>query len=101
MFNGQNSVLWCNLRDAFGPELATMYKSLRSAGTLSYDTVESRFEAHQDKWCEAIFNEDAWRKYINPLIAPEPGKTPSSSYLSMMQGSMREQRKWWLYNRFR
>ena len=101
MFNGQNSVLWCNLRDAFGPEIATMYKSLRSAGTLSYDTVESRFEAHQDKWCEAIFNEDAWRKYINPLIAPEPGKTPSSSYLSMMQGSKREQRKWWLYNRFR
>ena len=101
VFNGQNSVLWCNVRDAFGPEIAQMYKTLRSNGTLSYATVEQRFEDHQAKWPEAVFNEDAWAKYIGPLISPAAGKTATASYLSMAQGSKKEQRKWWLYNRFR
>ena len=101
VFNGQNSVLWCNVRDAFSPEIAQMYKTLRSNGILSYSTVEQRFEAHQSKWPEAVFNEDAWVKYIGPLISPQAGKTPTASYLSMAQGSKAEQRKWWLYNRFR
>ena len=101
VFNGQDSVLWCNVRDAFPAEIVTMYQSLRSQGTLSYASVEERFETHQDKWPEAIFNEDAWFKYIVPLTDPDPGKEPTDVYLPMMQGSKAEQRKWWLYNRFR
>jgi hypothetical protein len=89
------------VRDAFGPEIAQLYKTLRSNGTLSYAEVERRFEEHQAKWPEALFNEDAWIKYVGPLVSPMPGKTPTTSYLSMMQGSKEEQRKWWLYNRFR
>lgn len=101
VFNGQQSVLWCNLRDAFGVEIMSMYQQLRSAGTISYAEVEGRFEAHQAKWPEAIFNEDAQFKYIDPLVAPDPGKTATGVYLSMLQGSKAEQRKWWLFNRFR
>lgn len=101
IFNGQNSVLWCNLRDAFKTEIVNMYKTLRSVGTLSYNEVQNRFKAHQDKWPESIFNEDSWFKYIDPLINPDPGKAPTDIYLPMMQGSKAEQRKWWLYNRFR
>lgn len=96
VFNGQNSVMWVNLRQAYGPEIAAMYQSLRSTGKLSYALVEEMFEAHQAKWPEAIFNEDAYFKYLAPLI--EDG---TSAYLSMLQGSKAEQRKWWLYNRFR
>lgn len=96
VFNGQHSVLWCNLRDAFGPELKALYQALRSSGALSYDKVEQAFEEHQAKWPEAVFNEDAFYKYIQPLI--EDG---DESYLSMLQGSKAEQRKWWLYNRFK
>ena len=96
VYNGQQSVIWNNIRNAFSEELASMYRTLRSTGALSYDKVERAFEEHQDKWCEAIFNEDAWFKYIDPLINSGTG-----SYLSMMQGSKEEQRKWWLYNRFR
>lgn len=96
IYNGQQSVIWNNLRDAFGPELKAMYKTLRSSGALSYDKVEKMFEDHQEKWCEAIFNEDAWFKYIQPLIEDGDG-----AYLAMLQGSKAEQRKWWLYNRFR
>jgi len=101
VFNGQNSVLWCNVRDAFGVEISQMYRTLRSQGILSYSIVEQRFEDHQAKWPEAVFNEDAWQKYINPLIAPAAGKTATASYLEMAQGSKKEQRKWWLFNRFR
>ena len=96
VFNGQDSVIWNNIRDAFGDELAAMYQTLRSTGALSYDKVEQMFEEHQDKWPEAIFNEDAWFKYIDPLVIGGTG-----AYLAMLQGSKAEQRKWWLYNRFR
>ena len=96
VFNGQESVLWENIRAAFSSELAAMYRQLRSTGALSYAKVEKMFEDHQDKWPEAIFNEDSWFKYIEPLT-----KDGNGSYLPMMQGSKAEQRKWWLYNRFR
>lgn len=101
VFNGQESVVWVNIRDAFRDELMQMYQTLRSTGALSYAKVEQMFEEHQDKWPEVVFNEDAWFKYIDPLIAPEAGAQPTGAYLSMMQGSKEEQRKWWLYNRFR
>lgn len=100
VFNGQYSVLWCNLRDAFHAEIVRMYQTLR-ASLLSYGTVEQRYEDHQAKWPEAIWAEDAWFKYIDPLIAPDPGKEATAVYLPMMQGSKTEQRKWWLSNRFR
>lgn len=73
-----------------------MYQNLRSTGVLSYSVLEEAFEAHQGEWGEAIFNEDAYFKYLAPLI--EDG---SGAYLAMLQGSKAEQRKWWLYNRFR
>lgn len=101
VFNGQESVLWCNVRDAYPAEITQMYKNLRSLGTLSYDTVEQRFEEHQNKWCESIFNEDSYFKYIAPLTDPDSGKQATDAYLHMLQGSKKEQRIWWLYNRFR
>lgn len=96
VFNGQGSVLWCNLRDMFPEELAEMYRQLRSNGKLSFDKVERMFEEHQAKWPEAIFNEDSQYKYIDPLR-----ESADKTYLPMLQGSKAEQRKWWLYNRFR
>ena len=96
VFNGQDSVFWVNLRTAYANELKTMYQNLRSTGVLSYEVVEQRFEDHQSKWSEAIFNEDSYYKYIQPLI-----QDGSGVYLPMAQGSKAEQRRWWLYNRFR
>ena len=96
VFNGQQSVMWKLLREMFPEELKAMYQNLRSTGAISYDKIEQAFEAHQAKWPEAIFNEDAWFKYLAPL--EEKG---SAAYLAMLQGSKAEQRKWWLYNRFK
>ena len=96
VFNGQQSVLWVNLRQAFYDELQSMYRSLRSTGALSYADTERRFEEHQSKWPEAIFNEDAYFKYLAPLV-----ENNTAAYLAMLQGSKAAQRRWWLYNRFR
>lgn len=96
VFNGQNNVLWKNLRQAYFDKIKQMYQELRSQGKLSYDDTERRFEDHQAVWSEAIFNEDSYFKYLAPLINDN-----TSAYLSMLQGSKAEQRKWWLYNRFR
>lgn len=96
VYNGQDSVLWVNLRQAFFEEIRAMYQQLRSTGALSYADTEKRFEDHQSKWPEAIFNEDSYFKYLAPLIEEN-----SAAYLSMLQGSKAEQRKWWLYNRYR
>lgn len=96
VYNGQQSVLWINLRQAFGDEIMEMYQNLRKDDKISYTIVEDAYEQHQAKWCEAIWNEDAYYKYLQPLIDDN-----TASYLGMLQGSKSEQRKWWLYNRFR
>lgn len=95
VFNGQTSVLWCNVRDAFANDLKTMYKNLRSAGTFSYAAVKEMFTAHQSVWPEAIWNEDAFVKYLQPYLID------GENYLSMLQGSKESQRDWWLFNAFK
>ena len=107
VFNAQDSVLWVNVRDAFRSEIMTLYRTLRASGDWSYQAIENRYEAHQSAWSEAIFNEDARTKYLIPLINPvtvdeDTGELiRTDRYLTMLQGSKAEQRKWWLYNRFR
>lgn len=106
VFNAQDSVLWSNFRDAYRAEITNMYRSLR-AGTWNYNNIEGRLEAHQAKWSEAIYNEDQFVKHIYPLINPvtvdeETGQLiRTDRYLTMSQGSKKEQRKWWLQGRFR
>ena len=96
IFNGQNSVLWKNLRQTRSAEITKMYQDMRTAGTLNYDSIIGKFEAHQSKWPEAIFNEDMYRKCLEPLIEDGDGL-----YIPMLQGKKEQWMKWWLYNRFR
>ena len=96
VYNGQNSVLWKNLRATRYDQIMAMYQDMRNDGSLSYDSVIGRFEAHQSKWPEAIFNEDMYTKCLEPLI-----KDGDGLYLPMLQGKKEQWMKWWLYNRFR
>ena len=96
IYNGQNSVLWKNLRATRYDEIMAMYKDLRVANKISYDIVIGKFNDHQSKWPEAIFNEDMYRKCLEPLI-----KDGDGLYLPMLQGKKEMWMKWWLYNRFR
>lgn len=101
VYNGQNSVLWKNLRATRYDAIAAMYQDMRKAtlgqaGHISYDYVVGRFENHQSKWPEAIFNEDMYTKCIEPLVLSGDGE-----YLPMLQGKKEQWMKYWLYNRFR
>ena len=95
VYNGQSSVLWCNVRDAFSSEIKAMYNVLRSGQVFNYATTRKRFEDHQSIWPERLWNEDAYIKYLSPFLYE--GK----DYLDMLQGSKASQRDWWLFNAFR
>lgn len=95
VYNGYQTVMWNNVRRAFPKELESLYQTVRAAGIISYEEIERRFEEHQNTWNEAIYNEDAYFKYIKPFI------DDGENNLYMALGSKAEQRKWWLYNRFR
>lgn len=102
VFNGQNNVFWTNLRECFGEEIKAEYRRLRTETggdgkvLLSYDRVNDLFTAHQSQWSEAIYNEDAWRKAVEPLE-----KVNDPQYLPMQQGKKEQHFKHWMYNRFR
>lgn len=102
VFNSQGSVLWNNLRDAYASELAAMYQELRGVtdaggvAPFSYKAVLDQFTEHQDIWPEAVWNEDAYEKYLSPLFQDN-----DASYLTMLQGNKASQRDWWLFNGFR
>lgn len=96
IYNGQNSVLWKNLRATRYDAIQAMYDDLRVSNAVSYDSVNGAFENHQSKWPEAIFNEDMHTKCIEPLILDGDGE-----YLPMLKGKKEQWMKWWLYNRFR
>ena len=107
VFNAQDSVLWQNLRDAYRDQITTMYRNLRAGNKWNAKYIANYFDEMQSKWPEAMFNEDGRTKYLIPLIDPvtvdeETGELiRTDRYLTMLQGSKAEQRKWWLYNRFR
>lgn len=97
VYNGEQSVLWNQVETCFGEEIAALYYEMRSKGFLSYEGAVEMFNGEQsDRWCEAIYNMDSQFKYIDPLIGEGNG-----SYLYAAQGSRKEHRTWWLYNRFR
>lgn len=96
-FNGEQSVLWNNVEQAYPNEIAAMYQLMRSSEAISYDMCIGVLNGEQsDRWCEAIYNADGKFKYIDPLLNEGNG-----SYLYALQGSRSQHRKWWLYNRFR
>lgn len=95
VFNGQESVLWNNIRDAFGSDLKDMYTALRSGSKFNYQYIKNKMAIHQETWPEAIWNEDAYIKYIEPYLLK------GENYLEMLQGNKRTQRDWWLYNAFK
>lgn len=68
VFNGRESVLWVNFREAFADEIQEMYKSLRSSGKLSSEKIRRQFiEEGASKWSASVYNEDSEFKYISML----------------------------------
>lgn len=96
VFNGEQSTLWNNVEAAYADELQAMYQDMRQKGYISYE-VAMEYYGHQqsEAWSETIYNQDGYFKYILPLLNKE------GDYLYACQGSREENRKWWLWNRFK
>jgi hypothetical protein len=46
VFNGQESTLWINIRDAFQAERFKMYDELRQSDRFSYDVISQKMRNH-------------------------------------------------------
>lgn len=95
VYNGQNSTLWVNFREAFADEIKETYQQLRSDGKITYDMLEDRFITQgSDKWSESIYNEDSEFKYISMLKSDN-----DASNLVQLRGSGEEHFRYFIQNR--
>ena len=95
VFNCGDSALWVNFYKVFKNDVDTMYSNLRSGTKFNYDYINNKMRAHQEQWPVAIWNEDAYNKYIGSYI------DKGEDYLEMLQGDKKSQRDWWLFNGFK
>lgn len=96
VYNGESSTLWKNMELAYMDEMKAKYKTWRSSGLLSYNTVLNFFNTITfDKLPAALYNEDAYEKYIKTF------KNGLGDYLFCLQGNRLEFIKYMLLNRFR
>jgi hypothetical protein len=95
VYNGQNSVLWTNFRQAFADEIKETYQQLRNDGKLTYDKIIEYFVTNgSDKWSAAIYNEDADYKYISMLRNDN-----DASNLYQVRGTGEAHLKYFIQNR--
>lgn len=95
VFNGQNSVLWTNVRLAFADEIKAIYQNLRNSGKLTYDVLCSYFITNgSDKWSESIYNEDSDFKYVSMLRSDN-----DSTNLYQIRGDGEQHFKYFIKNR--
>lgn len=97
VFNGANSVLWCNFREAYADEIQTLYQQWRSNGLLSYEKLVDHFITnHTDKWSIAVYNTDMEKKYVQWL------KTDGNDeHLGRIFGTGEEYFKYFIKNRIK
>ena len=95
VYNGQNSTLWVNFREAYAAEIKETYQKLRSDGKITYDMLEDRFITQgSDKWSESIYNEDSDFKYVSMLRSDN-----DASNLVQLRGSGEEHFRYFIQNR--
>lgn len=95
VYNGQNSTLWVNFREAYADKIKETYQQLRSDGKITYDILEDRFITQgSDKWSESVYNEDSEFKYISMLRSDN-----DASNLVQLRGSGEEHFRYFIQNR--
>ena len=95
VYNGQNSTLWVNFREAFPDVIQECYQTIRNDGKLTYDILVDRFITQgADKWSAAVYNEDSEYKYISMLRSDDDAEN-----LYQVKGSGEEHFKYFIENR--
>lgn len=109
VFNGQQSVLWCNFRDAFPEKIKEEYAYLRNNNKLTYDSIVNTFiDNGSSKWSASVYNKDANHKYIS-IATPESdwdsdgdGKyDQTGAYLYEVRGNGEHHLKYIVHNRIK
>jgi hypothetical protein len=90
VFNGHDSVIWCNVRDCLSSELTAMYIDRESAGAWDAKRILKKFSDYQQQRPVALDAEDMWFKYITPFTIPAE---PIARFLPMMLGRKEDQRE--------
>lgn len=94
-FNGHDSVLWKLVEQAYADELKDLYQILRNGQIVTYDSIMEILQVQGiEQYPEAIYNEDAQIKYIDPYLA-------GIDYLDTALGSTLEHLKYWVANRLK
>lgn len=107
VYNGAESALWVNFREAFSDEIRELYAEWRKSddnnvssysdvkSLLSYDKIIEYFITRQsDKWSISVYNEDAEFKYISMLRSDN-----DATNLPQIRGTGEEHLKYFVKNR--
>lgn len=95
VYNGQESTLWVNFREAFADEIKECYQDLRNNGKLTYEKVLEYFITNgSSKWSESIYNEDSDYKYISMLRSKN-----DATNLYQVRGNGEEHLRYFIKNR--
>ncbi len=63
VFQGDESVLWTNLKLTKSSDIKTMYRDLRNSD-LDLNLLEKYFVKPTESWSASVYNEDSYRKYV-------------------------------------
>ena len=108
IYNGENSVLWNNIKECFATDIASTYALMRNNGLTYENLVNTYNDGQADAWNEALYNADAYYKYTRPYVSgywngisgsPVWVEPYNKSYLYAAQGRRSFHREWWLSNR--
>ena len=106
VYNGQDSVLWCNFRDTFTKAIRDTYADLRSSKLTEQKLLTQFIDNGSDMWSASVYNEDAEYKYVS-LARPEydadgDGKSDATStYLYQVTGNGEHHFKYFVANRLK
>lgn len=95
VYNGQQSTLWCNFREAFAEEIKECYQDLRNNKKLTYEKIIDQFITNgSQQWSESIYNEDSDYKYISMLRSDD-----DATNLYQIRGTGEEHLEYFISNR--
>lgn len=100
VYNAQDSVLWCNIRDCFANELDAMYGKCESEGCFQASTLLNDFKTYQENKPERLQMFDVRRKYLRPYLEGHYATNNKNgtikrfeTYLPMLNGRKTYQRQ--------
>lgn len=99
VFRQSDSLFFCRIRDLFGSELKSMYKTLDSQNAWTAESLIQKADDWQSEFPEELWRIDIERKYIRTYTSSFiNGKGDSQFLVNMANGKMKYHRRQWERN---